>query len=146
MLSCTYKCVTNGYNGAKTQTQSKKSALTLPFNNRLIVFGNQRPTSPSKALCILSAAKYLSLLFTVPVVRVFFSIRPSLLFFFLSPSLHSLSPSGLWSQTRWQDPNLENEMKCSSLFPLVTVSFRLKCEGIGIGSMLEKSPILCFIL
>lgn len=63
-------------------------------------------------------------------------------FFPFSPPLHSLSPRGLWSQTRWQDPNLENEMKCSSLFPLVTVFFILKFEGIGIGSVLEKSTIL----
>ncbi len=59
-----------------TNTMWKVSAYTSIHINRLIVFGNQRATSPSKALCILSAAKYLSLLFTVPVVRVFFSIRP----------------------------------------------------------------------
>lgn len=35
--------------------------------------------------------------------------------------LHCLSPRGLWSQALWQDPNLENEMKCSSVCPIVDV-------------------------
>lgn len=128
-------------------TKRKVSAYTSIHINRLIVFSNQRATSPSKALCVLSVAKYLSLLLTLPVVAVFFSIRPSLLFFFsFSPSLHSLSSRGLWSQTQWQDPNLENEMKCSSLFTLVAIFFWLKFEGIGIGSELEANIILAFIL
>ncbi len=108
-----------------TNTMWKVSAYTSIHINRLIVFGNQRATSPSKALCILSAAKYLSSVHCPCGQGLFFYSAISSLLFSLSPSLHSLSPRGLWTQTRWQDPNLENEMKCSSLFPLVTVFFRL---------------------
>lgn len=131
-----------------TNTKWKVSAYTSIHINRLIVFSNQRATSPSKALCILSVAKYLSLLLTVPVDVVFFLLGHlfSSFFFPFSPSLHSLSPRGLWSQTQWQDPNLENEMKCSSLFTLVAVFFWLKFEGTGIGSALVASIILAFIL
>lgn len=70
-----------------TNTKWKVSAYTSIHINRQIVSSNQRVKSPSKALCILSAAKYLSSL-DRPCGHSLFFLLPSLLFFLsFSPSL-----------------------------------------------------------